>query len=153
MSGSGSGEPDPCYHGGRRSYGKGWGSMSMDGKPLVKKLMGHYPERDCGSIGLVIWPSMWTEWSSEYVMIERLIPQTATTTIMQVDWYVHGDAEEGTDYDLDHLLAVWKATAEQDWKICSDNQSGVNSLWYQPGPYQGGGPEGFVKWYLKKVSG
>ena len=154
-SAEGDGEPDRCYHGGRRSLGNGFESMSVDGKPLVRKLMGHYPERDCGTIGLVIWPTMWTEWTSEFVMTQRLIPKTATTTIMQIDWYVHGDAALGSDYELDHLMHLWKATAEQDWKICSDNQAGVNSRWYRPGPYAPaaeGGPENFVKWYLKQVS-
>jgi Rieske 2Fe-2S family protein len=52
------------------------------------------------------------------------------------------------------VAAFWRTTGEQDWKLCADNQAGVNSSRYQPGPY---GPiegecETFVQWYLDRLS-
>jgi Rieske 2Fe-2S family protein len=61
---------------------------------------------------------------------------------------------EGKDYDVEKLIAFWKTTAEQDWKLCADNQAGVNSSFYRPGPYSDGegGPDQFVEWYLHELT-
>jgi Rieske 2Fe-2S family protein len=69
-------------------------------------------------------------------------------------WLVRGDAREGQDYDLERLLTFWRTTAEQDWKLCADNQAGVNSRFYRPGPYSDyaeGGPGQFVDWYVEQM--
>ena len=42
-------------------------------------------------------------------------------------------AEEGKDYTLDRLLPFWENTSVQDWKLCEDNQLGVESSRYEPG--------------------
>ena len=49
-------------------------------------------------------------------------------------WLVDAKAQEGKDYDLDKLLPFWLWTAEQDWQICVNQQKGVNSYAYTPGP-------------------
>lgn len=35
-------------------------------------------------------------------------------TLVRTTWLVHAEAEEGTDYDLDNLTEVWRATNDQD---------------------------------------
>ena len=57
--------------------------------------------------------------------------QTQVTT----KWLVHRDAVEGVDYKLDDLTEVWTATNDQDRRIVEENQRGVNSIGYVPGPY------------------
>jgi phenylpropionate dioxygenase-like ring-hydroxylating dioxygenase large terminal subunit len=67
---------------------------------------------------------------------------------------VRDDAVKGQDYDLERLVQFWRTTGEQDWKLCEDNQAGVNSRYYYPGPYLEsveGGPEQFVNWYLNQL--
>ena len=50
-------------------------------------------------------------------------------------WLVHKDAVEGVDYDLERLTELWTKTNLQDRDLCENNQRGVNSLGYTPGPY------------------
>jgi len=63
---------------------------------------------------------------------------------------VHKDAVEGVDYDLARLIEVWSATNDQDRALVENNQRGVNSLAYIPGPYSGTSEQlvsRFTDWY------
>jgi stachydrine N-demethylase len=54
------------------------------------------------------------------------------------------------DYDLKRLTEVWIATNDEDRRIVEENQRGINSPAYLPGPYsraQEGGVNQFVDWY------
>jgi Rieske 2Fe-2S family protein len=68
-------------------------------------------------------------------------------------WLVRKDAVEGKDYEVDKVIAVWRTTGEQDWRLCADNQLGVNSRYYQPGPHTPveAGPEQFDSWYINEL--
>ncbi|GIT34623.1 MAG: hypothetical protein Ct9H300mP4_09420 [Gammaproteobacteria bacterium] len=48
---------------------------------------------------------------------------------------VHGNATEGKDYDLDELTWLWDVTTKADERIVINNQKGINSRKYQPGPF------------------
>jgi Rieske 2Fe-2S family protein len=50
-------------------------------------------------------------------------------------WYVHKDAVEGVDYDVEKLIALWTMTNLEDKMLAENNQVGVNSPGYTPGPY------------------
>jgi Rieske 2Fe-2S family protein len=50
-------------------------------------------------------------------------------------WYVHKDAVEGVDYDVEKLISLWTMTNLEDKALAENNQIGVNSLGYTPGPY------------------
>ena len=65
-------------------------------------------------------------------------------------WLVHRDAVEGIDYDVDHLTRVWKATNDQDRTLAENNQRGIASRGYRPGPYVPvieTGTADFTDWY------
>ena len=66
---------------------------------------------------------------------------------------MRGDAREGVDYEVPRLTEFWRLTSEQDWKLCEDNQAGINSRYYEPGPYAPDerGVEHFVRWYLEQL--
>jgi len=54
------------------------------------------------------------------------------------------------DYDLNRLTEVWINTNDEDRKVVEENQRGVNSPAYEPGPYspvQESGVMQFVDWY------
>jgi phenylpropionate dioxygenase-like ring-hydroxylating dioxygenase large terminal subunit len=72
---------------------------------------------------------------------------------MEVIWLVDGNAQEGKDYDLEQLTSLWKATSLEDKKIVEWNQSGVNSRFFEPGPYslQESYSRRFVDWYLSEL--
>ena len=144
--------PGALHHCSRYSLTKGFVSWSLDGQPVAPR-MGTYPEQDMGVLGIVCYPNFWFEGSSDYGTTTRAIPVSATRTDFEVNWYVREDAVEGRDYDVKKVPALWQATIEQDFKLCEDNQSGVNSTRYTPGPYA---PietdvEHFILWYLEQV--
>ena len=69
-------------------------------------------------------------------------------------WLVDEKAVEGKDYDLDKMLPFWLLTAEQDWQICMNQQRGVNSSAYTPGPlstYKEYNLDRFLRWYLMQL--
>ena len=66
---------------------------------------------------------------------------------------VDKDAVEGIDYNLENIIWMWDKTTIADKKIIEDNQKGVNSKKYIPGPLSEmeKGLEKFKKWYLKTL--
>ena len=131
----------------------GMSTESMDGQP-VAPLMGTVPSHDSGMFALVTLPNLLLEASPDYVMTLALFPISPTRTRALVTWLVRGDAREGIDYEVLRLTEFWRLTSEQDWKLCEDNQAGVNSRFYEPGPYAPDerGVEHFVRWYLSHMS-
>jgi len=105
-------------------------------------------------MAVVMLPNLLLEISSDYAMALRFTPATPLTTHAQAQWFVRGDAVEGRDYDLPRLTEFWRLTCEQDWKLCEDNQAGVQSRRYQPGPYAPDekGVRHFIDWYLGSLS-
>jgi len=132
---------------------KGFVSQSLDGQ-AVAPLMGTYTERDMGALAVVVYPTFWFEASSDYAVTMRFIPAGTTLTNVEMNWLVNQDAVEGVDYEVERVIAFWRATGEQDWKICEDNQAGVHSSRYEPGPYSPieSDVEVFIGWYLDQVS-
>ncbi|PTT68756.1 aromatic ring-hydroxylating oxygenase subunit alpha [Arthrobacter sp. HMWF013] len=49
-------------------------------------------------------------------------------------WFVHEDAVEGTDYNVDDLTSMWKVTNEQDIALLTEAFRGVKSRHWTPGP-------------------
>ena len=84
----------------------------------------------------------------------RVLPISAQESIVTTKWFVHKDAVEGVDYDVERLRLVWDATNDQDRVLGEDNQSGINSLAYEPGPYSETfefGVINFLDWYSTTV--
>ena len=133
---------------------KGFTTQSLDGRP-VAPLMGDFKERDAGTLRMTIFPNFWQHANDDYACASRLTAISPTETHVRVLWFVDREATEGRDYTLDRLLAVWKATSEQDWNICRWNQQGVSSSRYVPGRYSLSREQNvahFVDWYLKEVA-
>ncbi|MEO0372470.1 MAG: aromatic ring-hydroxylating dioxygenase subunit alpha [Pseudomonadota bacterium] len=71
---------------------------------------------------------------SDHVVGYRFVPRGVQETDIQMVWYVHEDAVEGVDYDLDRLTWLWHVTTLDDERIIRVNQEGVNSYHFRPGP-------------------
>ncbi len=131
--------------------------QSQDGQ-AVAPLMGTITTRNHGIYAVVTLPNLLLEANGDYVVNIAYYPVGPQHTRVTVTWLVKGDAVEGKDYDLDKVTWFWKTTGEQDWKLCEDNQAGVNSRRYSPGPYapdehrDGRGTEQFIQWYLDRLS-
>ena len=66
--------------------------------------------------------------------IFRITPISPLLTEMSQTWLVHEDAVEGIDYDTKGITWIDEVTMEQDEEIVVNNQAGVNSRYYEPGP-------------------
>lgn len=126
---------------------------AAEGKP-VAPLMGRFTDYDGGVTSAHIAPSSFFIAYSDHGVIYRFIPITASTSAMELIWLVKGDAKEGADYDLDKLTWLWRVTTEADKRITEDNQKGVNSRFYEPGPYSPAEPNAiaWVDWYLTEIA-
>jgi Rieske 2Fe-2S family protein len=90
---------------------------------------------------------------SDYIWTMRITPINASTTDVEFCWLVDGKAEEGKDFQMEHLTAFWEITGEQDGQLCENNFKGIESNAYQPGPY---GPVedqviNFVDWCVTQL--
>jgi phenylpropionate dioxygenase-like ring-hydroxylating dioxygenase large terminal subunit len=92
---------------------------------------------------------------ADYGAIFRYTPRSVGTTDFHVTWLVRGDAEEGRDYDPEKVSWLWRVTAAADKRIVEENQIGVNSRFYEPGPYIEpieGKTRGMIDWYLQQMA-
>jgi Rieske 2Fe-2S family protein len=73
---------------------------------------------------------------------------------MEIIWLVDENAREGEDYDLARLTWLWDVTSIADKTIIDHNQRGVNSHYYEPGPYlpMEAQTQAFVEWYLGEIA-
>ncbi len=149
--------PDPdnniWYAANRTPLVDGYVSETMDGKQ-VAPLMGDYTDPDVGTLRARMLPNFWIHASCDHSVAVRLTPTALDHTAIRMLWLVDEKAEEGKDYELDKLLPFWLLTAEQDWAICVNQQRGVNSHAYTPGPlstYKEYNLDRFLRWYLKQM--
>ncbi|WP_281662090.1 aromatic ring-hydroxylating dioxygenase subunit alpha [Halomonas sp. Alg239-R46] len=129
-------------------------SMTMDGKPGCKKLMGRLTNPDMGSLRILHLPNSWNHFMGDHAVVFRVLPLGPQQTLVTTKWLVHKDAVEGVDYDPEKLRRVWDATNDQDRQLAEENQRGINSKAYQPGPYSETyefGVIDFIDWYAARM--
>ncbi len=145
-------EDSGLYQIGRTPIRPGFRSQSRDGNP-VAPLMGELTSYDGGISSLQMFPLNWIVASSDHAMLFSFATIGPLETSAELTWIVDGNAVEGRDYDPAEVSWLWEITAAEDWKICEDNQKGVSSRVYQPGPYSQAesGIDLFVDWYLGRV--
>ena len=117
----------------RNALREGSISMSESGQPVAPR-MGALADDDAGNLCLVVRPMFILEACADHATVLRFTPMSVQETAVDVFWFVRGDAVEGEDYQLDEVIWFWKTTGEQDFEICKNNQAGINSAKYQPGP-------------------
>ncbi len=128
-------------------------SATDDGRPLGR-LMGSFSAADGNSTYFDIGPLSDFLAYPDHGVIYRFIPRAVGRTEMEVQWLVDEAAVEGTDYEVERLTWLWKTTSAEDKKIVEMNQAGVNSRFFEPGPYslQESFADRFVTWYLQELS-
>ncbi len=107
-----------------------------------------------GALLMFHYPSTWNHVLADHAISFRVLPLGPTRTQLTTKWLVHRDAVDGVDYDLADLTRVWLATNEQDRRIVQENQVGVSSPGYEPGPFSNpheGGVSQFVDWYCARL--
>ncbi len=131
-------------------------SMTIDGKEGCKRLMGSITDPDLGSLRLLNLPNSWNHLQGDHAVIFRVLPIGPQESLLTTWWLVNQDAKEGVDYEIDHLTRVWVATNDQDRRVVEENQLGINSTAYEPGPYSQQiemGVQSFIDWYTTEMKG
>ena len=129
-------------------------SMTMDGKQGCKRLLGELTDPDMGSLRILHLPNSWNHVMGDHAVVFRVMPLGPQQTVVTTKWLVHKDAVEGVDYDPTALRRVWDATNEQDRRLAEENQRGINSKAYSPGPYSPTyefGVIDFIDWYCERM--
>ena len=132
----------------------GFVTESLDGQQ-VAPLMGAFADPDVGVARIRTLPNFWCHASCDHAFTTRLAPAGPRRTRARASWFVHRDAEEGKDYELEALLPFWQCTSEQDWELCRRVQRGVESSGYIPGPFSTEkefNVDAFVRWYLGELT-
>ncbi|MCV6597240.1 MAG: aromatic ring-hydroxylating dioxygenase subunit alpha [Mangrovicoccus sp.] len=146
---------DGQYRLARMPLKEGAQSYTMDGKAAVRRWLGRVPFADAGALLQFHYPTTWNHFLPDHSVIFRVTPVSPTETEVSTKWLVHKDAQEGVDYDLKRLTEVWMATNDEDRQVVEDNQQGINSPAYSPGPYspiQESGVLQFVDWYCARLA-
>lgn len=139
-----------CTYHDRYGLYDGYLTGSEDGQP-VAPLMGSIKDYDGGVADVQTGPLTNMLNYPDHCVLYRFIPRSLTSTDMQVIWFVKGDAQEGLDYDKERLIWLWHNTTLEDEFIIRRNSEGLNSHFFEPGPYH---PEfestvnEFINWYL-----
>ncbi len=133
---------------------EGFVTLTEDGQP-AGPLLGEFEEYDGAETGVFFGPLSYLYVTNDHATTFRFTPRSAQFTEVVVTWLVREDAVEGVDYDINKLKWMWDETTIQDTRIINDNQKGVNSSRYTPGPYSEGeaGSARFTAWYLTRLGG
>jgi Rieske 2Fe-2S family protein len=130
-------------------------SYTMSGAAAVSRpLANKVTEPRIGSLMTFHYPSLWNHVLGDHACSFRVLPLGPMHTAVTTRWLVNAEAVEGVDYKVDELTEVWIATNNQDRRIIEENQRGVCSLAYEPGPYNlvhEGGVIQFVDWYAQTM--
>jgi len=137
----------------RSALCEGVASATPDGAPIAR-LMGDFRAHDGNSTYFDIGPVSDFLAYADHGVIYRFIPRAVDHTEMEVIWLVDEAAVEGRDYDAARLTWLWDTTSAEDKRIIELNQAGVNSRFFEPGPYSLQEPYArrFTEWYLRELA-
>ncbi|WP_118138667.1 aromatic ring-hydroxylating dioxygenase subunit alpha [Oceanicella sp. SM1341] len=129
-------------------------SFTMSGKRAVSLPLGGVRSQRPGSLLMFHYPTIWNHCLGDHAVTFRVTPLDAGRTEVTTRWLVHKDAVEGKDYDVKTLTEVWLATNDEDRRLVEQNQLGIRSPAYEPGPYAADHESGvaqFVDWYCNTL--
>lgn len=132
---------------------EGFVTGSEDGRP-VAPLLGDITDYDGGATDVHIGPFTFLLAYCDHVVVYRFTPSSVDKADCEISWLVKDTAKEGIDYDLERLIWLWDVTTIADKGIIEHNQEGVNSRFYEPGPYSSmeDFARRFIEWYLWVMS-
>ena len=129
-------------------------SMTMDGRHAVSKFMCAAGDGDIGSLRWALEPHSFSHATADFTFMFSALPVAPQETHVFAKWLVHKDAVEGVDYHVEPLAELLTRTNLQDRELAENNQRGIASPGYAPGPYS---PDAealvlrFVDWYCDKA--
>jgi phenylpropionate dioxygenase-like ring-hydroxylating dioxygenase large terminal subunit len=128
----------------------GMKSGTLGGQP-ASRLLGNLTDYDGGSSDFMVGPLTFFLIYDDHMVGYRFLPLSIDKCVCDIFWFVHEEAEEGNDYDLEQLTWLWDVTTQADKEIILNNQKGVDSRFYRPGKlsemedFQ----QNFLNWYVQ----
>jgi Rieske 2Fe-2S family protein len=118
----------------------GMASLTMNGERESRKPLGSFAtvpdfSKPTPTTGVILRYSTAITYFPDYGICLDFQPISPTETRLVSRWFVHQDAHEGSDYDVNSLVKLWHITNEQDGVLAELNQLGVQSTQYIPGPH------------------
>ncbi|HUI61479.1 MAG TPA: aromatic ring-hydroxylating dioxygenase subunit alpha [Steroidobacteraceae bacterium] len=112
----------------------GMATFSMDGARVCSKALGEsLPEGF--STGFLLQPNFCGPvFFVDHAVSLELTPLSRDRTQLICEWYVHEEAVEGVDYDLEALIRVFHVTNQEDGALAEQNYLGMKSRRFVPGP-------------------
>ena len=135
----------------------GFLSGTLDGKPASRLLPGRTEWTHTAQRAATGFSTSWMMAYEDHVAVVHFTPRGPLSTDAEVFWLVHPDAEEGKDYDVGHLQALWGNTYREDRWLSENQQYGCGSTRFnfrgeaQPYAASERGPRGFTEWYMREV--
>ena len=126
------GEQGYCYS--RTALFEGYKTGSRDGE-AVAPLLGKLKDYDHGASDFSFGPFSFLLAYSDHVVAYVFTPVDATSCKCEIYWLVRADAVEGRDYNINELTWLWDVTTQADKSIIVNNWKGVQSIYYEPGPF------------------
>jgi Rieske 2Fe-2S family protein len=142
------------WQAGRFPLNSGMQSLTMDGRPCVARTIGQVGNGDVGSMRWALEPHLFAHALGDYVFMFSAMPTAPEETVVTAKWLVSADAVEGVDYTIAGLTELWDKTNLQDRDLAENNQRGVNSVGFVPGPYSPNAEAlvlRFTDWYCDKA--
>ena len=113
---------------------EGMQTFSMDGRWVSRKPLGAGFEAGF-SAGFILVPMFAASvYFADHGVHLDVFPIDKDTTEIVCQWYVHEDAVEGEDYEVDRLIGVFDVTNREDVALAELTQRGVRSRRFVPGP-------------------
>ena len=136
----------------RTALFKDFSTGSRDGKP-VAPLLGKLTDYDGGASDFNFGGFSFLLAYSDHVVAYVFTPVEHQRSSCELIWLVRGDAEVGTDYNVDELTWLWDVTTHADKTIIVNNAKGVMSKYYRPGPFSGMEREEaiYTDWILREL--
>jgi Rieske 2Fe-2S family protein len=114
---------------------EGMDTFSMTGERVCKIPLGN--DQGAGfSTGFLLTPNFCGPvFFVDHAVSLELTPLSREETQLVCEWYVHEDAVEGVDYDVEALIKVFHVTNLEDGDLAERNYRGIKSARFQPGPH------------------
>ena len=140
----------PWWHVGRYPLNPGAETVSMNGRTVVPQRLLETNGTCVGGLRWATDPNTFCHAFTDYAFMFAAIPTGPEETRVVSKWLVPKEAREGVDFTVDDLTEVWARTNLQDRELAENNQRGINSVGYRPGPYVDGAEELVIRfndWY------
>ncbi len=109
-------------------------TFSLDGEWVCRKPLGcgFVPDYSTGYVNVPFFAG--PVYFADHGVQLDVTPLDKDHTRLVAQWFVHEDAVEGVDYDVEQLIGVFHVTNLEDGQLAELNQRGVRSFRFVPGP-------------------